>query len=158
MAAVGRLREELQVLARTVLSTFEQGVSIVRDPVKLWNLGLEVNLRLNSYLRILPVTLSHTDQDQIRATIRVPTSKAYGPHLLNLTIALRIAYYMWMTCDEHFKWLAEGQFTMDATLFFIGLLISSIPYGVHSALLQHKHDFAFLANSVLKINRKFAGT
>ena len=157
MTAMGRLREELQAFARTVLSTFKQGVSIAQDPVKVWNLGLEVNLRLNSYLFILPITLSRTDQDEIRAIIRVPTSPAYGPYLVNFAIALRIAYYVWMTSDQQFKWSSQGQFTMDATLFFIGLLISIIPYGVHSARLRHKHEFAFLGDSVLKLNRRLAG-
>ena len=124
--------------------------------MKIWNLGLEVNLRLKSYLFILPVTLSRTDQDKIRAKIRVPTSPPYGPYLVNLAIALRIAYYVWMTSDEKFKWLSQGQFTMDATLFFIGLLISSIPYGIHLTLFRVKHGFAFLGNSVRKINRQFA--
>ena len=158
LAAVRRLREELQAFYRSALSTLTQGVSIARDPVKLWNLGLEVNLRLNSNLRILPITLSRTDdKDEIRGTIKVPTSTTYGPYLVNLAIALRIAHYIWMTSDEHFRWLAGGQFTMDATLFFIGLITSSIPYGVHLALLRQKHDFAFVGNSVLKMNRKFAG-
>ena len=113
-------------------------------------------MRLNSYLFILPVTLSRTDQDEIRVTIRVLTSTPYGPHLVNFAIALRIAYYLWMTSDKQFKWLVQGQFTVDATLFFIGLLTSSIPYGIHWTLLCVKHDFAFLGNSVLKINRQFA--
>ena len=152
-----RLRQEIQVLAHALRSSFKKGISIVQDPIQVWNLGLEVNLRLNSRLRILPITLSPTEEDQIRADIRVPTSAAYVPYLVNLMIALRIAFFVWMNPDKRFKLLAQGQFTKDATLFFIGLLISSIPYGMHSTLLRVKHDFAFLGNSVLKMNRQFAG-
>ena len=114
-------------------------------------------LRLNSYLFILPINLSRTDQDEIRAIITVPTSPAHGLHLVNLAIALRMAYYVWMTSDQQFKWLAQSQLTMDATLFFIGLLMSMIPYGIHSALLRHKHNFTFQGNSVLKLSRRLAG-
>ena len=84
-------------------------------------------------------------------------SHGSGWNTSHLAIALRIAYYVRMTSDEPFKWLAQSQFTMDATLFFIGLLISIIPCGVHSALLRHNHDFAFLGNSVLKLNSRLAG-
>ena len=114
-------------------------------------------LRLTSRLRIISITLSRTDEDGILAAIRVSTSSAYGPYLVNLMIVLRIAYYVSITCDRQFKWLAQGQFTMDATLFVIGLVVSSICQGIHLKLLRSKHEFASAGNAVLKINMEFAG-
>ena len=95
MVPLVKLQKKLEAFSHVARSMLRDAVSVARDPIKLWNLGLEVVLRLNSHLGILPVTLSRTDdQDGIRTTMRVSTSEPRGPYLINFAIAIHISFYV----------------------------------------------------------------
>ena len=148
----------MQKLIENVRSVWREVHSIARDPVKIWELALIVILSLDSHLCILPLSVS-TNPDGKR-TVKIPTStcRRVIPCILNALIAIRIGYLVSITFDSHFRWLVEGQFTADASLFAILVLVAFEGLAIHFTFLEHKEDFAFLSNSVLKLNTTFACT
>ena len=157
MSVTSKISQRLREIIQRVQAVWNQGLSIARDPVKIWELSLKVILMINSYLFILPVTVGST-RDGIR-TVRVPTGtcRLFMPYALNVTIAIRISHLVSITFDSHFKWLAKGQFTTDASLFVVLLLIAGGAHAIHLTFLQRRGDFVFLCNSVQKLNMTFSG-
>ena len=158
MNAVQRLLQHLQMVIITVQSVWKQVKSTIRDPVKIWELALKVILNLDSHLFILPLTVS-TDSDGQR-TVRIPanTSRRVVPCILSALIALRIGYLLSISSDNHFTWLVQGQFTADASAFVMLVLITIVGLAIHVTFLKRKEDFAFLCNSVFKLNTTFSRT
>ena len=158
MRSLQRLWQHLQLFIKNVQSLWRRVQSLARDPVKIWELALKVVLNLDSHLFILPLTLS-TNQDGKRR-VRIPTSKCRRlmPCILNAIFAIRIGFFVSITFDNHFRWLIEGQFTVDASAFIILILVTLAGLAVHFTFLEHKEDFAFLCNSVLHLNTAFSCT
>ena len=74
----------------------------------------------------------------------------FTPHITLLVVGTNSknpTFYVRMTFDKQFKWLAQGHLTLDAFLFVIGLIIACLADGIH--LNRHKHDFVSAGNSVL---------
>ena len=159
MTVTKKLKKWLHKSVLTVCSIYIQGKSIAQDPVKTWELGLNVILRVTSLCCILPLTVSIPEQDGIR-TLSVPrtTCPRVMTYVTNVTIVLRLVYYISISFDDHFKWMTKGQFTPDSTLFVLILLVASMAYAIHCSLLYYEDDFALLRNSVLKLNRTFSGS
>ena len=159
MGVATKLIAGLHKFVLRVYSIYTQGKATVRDPVKIWELGMEAILRLTSLCCILPLTVSTPDQDGIR-TLSAPRTarRQCVKYVPNIIIALRLAYYISVSFDGHLKWMVGGQFTADSTVFVIILLVASGSYAIHCMLLYYAVDFAFLRNSVVKLNRTFSGT
>ena len=158
MNTVQRLRQLLQILIENVQSTWKQAKSIARDPVQIWELALTTVLSLNSHLFILPLS-SSTDQDGKR-TVRIPksTGRRVLPCIFNAMFALRMGYLVSIAFDGHFRWLVQGQFTADVSVFVILILVMLMGLAIHFTFLARKEDFAFLSNSVLQLNTAFSCT
>lgn len=154
---IARLRLILRRSTHNIRSMWTQVVSIARDPVKIWDLAFKIIFKLDSYLFILPITLS-TNQDGMRVlTIPTKPSRLVMPYALNVAIAIRIFYLVSITFDDHFRWLVDGQFTADASIFVLLVFIGSEVQALHFTFLEHREDFVFLRNSVLKLNAGFSG-
>ena len=153
----GRLWHHLKKLIHNVQLIWKQIITIARDPVQIWNLAFRVIFKLDSSLFILPITLSMNEGGMRAFTIPTNPCRLFMPYALNLAIGIRICYLLSITFDTHFRWLVQGQFTADASLLVLVVFVASELQAIHLTFLEHREDFAFLQNSVFKLNVGYSG-
>ena len=142
-------------LGLTAFSWGKAVFSAALDHSKLWTFGVNVVLRLSSFLFVVPFTL-RVNKRGLRTLRAGKRSRQFMVFVWNIVFGFRLAFLMCITFNENFKWFISGKFTKDASFFLVWLVFAIGSYSMHIVLLCQTDEMVFLCNSASRLSKRFS--
>ena len=132
-------------------------VSVAKDPVLLWDCSRTLTLAIPSYALLLPFYVVRNQEGLSLLAVRKNRWLRGLSYTFNAVIAARVVLLASICLNPKFQWNVDGKFTADAITLGIVVLSGLMALSSHLTLLYSAQDYAFLYNSVRKLNKAFSG-
>ena len=152
-----RLLYQSILLARFAYSWVKDGFLAAREPGKIWDLGMNVVLKLSSIFFVVPFTVT-VDQHGVRTLRARPKSRRFLTWVWNIGCGLRMVFFLCITLDENFKWFVGGQLTADASFFFVWFVLAFGDFLIFIVFQWQTDELVFLVNAASRLNKSFSRT
>ena len=160
-AVMFRLTRSLRTYSRNlinaVLFTKNTILQAARNPAKLCDIGRTAVIRASSYLFLIPFVVITDENDGLRILQVATGLRQWTSCVANAVVAIRMGYYLSLCLDKNFKWFQDGQFTLDASYFYIWLFFGVATYSLQLSMIKFQEDFVFLYNSAVRLKQRFCG-
>ena len=151
------LRTYSRNLVNTVLSVWKTILEVAYDPATLYDVGRTTLLRATSYFHLLPFVVTTDENDGLRILQVDRGLRQWTSCVAHAVLAIRTGYYLSLCLDKNFQWFQDGQFTLDASYFYIWLFAGVTAYSLQLSMIKFQEDCVFLYNSAVRLKQRFCG-